>query len=874
MRRVTQTIFNFSAWVNNKLVAYPKLLIFSVCVVCGFSLNYTLTNLGINTDTTEMLSQNLPFQKNRERLIQAFPQDDQAFLIVVDSNTPLQTTHALNELAKQLRSEKNYVESVYVPGESGYFDRHGLLYLEIKALEDLASKLVQAQPFIGTLSQDNSLNGLFSIIGLAISSTNIELPIDIVPLLERIREAIRAAIDNDYNRLSWHDLMSGNKPDLLTTQRFVLVKPKLEFDQVMPAEKSYQAIHAILKRTKGKYPLVRLRLTGEIALEHEELESVSRSALIASIFSLLLVCVALMIGLRSFKLMIATLMTLVMGLILTAGFATFAVGHLNLISIAFAVLYIGLGVDYSIHFCLRYRELLQQEFSSSRALTHTIGSVGPSIALCAITTSAGFYAFIPTSYRGVSELGIIAGSGMFIGLVMTLIILPALLKLMPLKSVGPYEKSVVFPDWIYRLPTDHRTFIKWSALVLSIIAGGLVTQVSFDFNPVNLRDPSSESVSTFKDLLKSKATSPMTLTVLANDEASVRSKSESLKALDSVENAITLFDFIPEDQEEKLAIIEELALLLGLELSTFPNPTEVSVEESIRTLEKFLNTIDTSLTTQKQGSLSESLGILRRDLEEYLAILSSLPKVDRKDRLDQLQSSLLSSLPETMNRLLKGFEADIVTIDELPKDLLERWVSNDGIYRIMIFPSKDLNNIDNLREFITDVQRLEPNATDLPVIYLESGKEIVNAFLQALLGALAVIAVVLIVVQRNIVDTLMILAPLLMAAVFTCALTVFFGKAFNFANIIAVPLLLGLGVDSGIHVIRRLHTMPTQKHRLLRTSTARAIFFSGLTTLFSFVSLAFTPHLGLASMGQLLAIGISFIVFCTLIVLPAIAVRN
>ena len=268
--------------------------------------------------------------------------------------------------------------------------------------------------------------------------------------------------------------------------------------------------------------------------------------------------------------MFATLVSLVMGLIFTAAFAAWSIGHLNLISIAFSVLYIGLGVDYAIHLCLRYRELLQQNFPKEKALTLSIRSIAPSLSLCAITTSAAFYAFVPTAYAGVSELGIIAGTGMFIALIISLIILPAILKVLPIHSIGFQEKSTLFPAWLYRFPIDNSKTISLSSLLICVIALVLLTQVKFDFNPVNLRAPDSESVSTFKELLKNKTTSPLTLTVIAEGKDSALSKADKLEKLEPVENAITIFDFIPDDQEEKLEIIEEIGIILRSSIFYLP----------------------------------------------------------------------------------------------------------------------------------------------------------------------------------------------------------------------------------------------------------------------------------------------------------------
>jgi uncharacterized protein len=174
-----------------------------------------------------------------------------------------------------------------------------------------------------------------------------------------------------------------------------------------------------------------------------------------------------------------------------------------------------------------------------------------------------------------------------------------------------------------------------------------------------------------------------------------------------------------------------------------------------------------------------------------------------------------------------------------------------------------------MKEFIRDVRQVAPNASDLPVIYLETGNAVVQAFQQALIAALLAITVVLLIVQRSFKETLLTLLPLLMAAILTGASTVLMDNPFNFANIIIIPLLFGLGADSGIFISRRLRNMSPKEDSVLRTSTARGVIFSNLTTICSLVSMAFTPHLGLASMGQLLTIGLVLTMICTLLVLPA-----
>ncbi|MCW5600687.1 MMPL family transporter [Nitrosomonas sp.] len=866
----------FGIWLEKmerNVLHFPKTLILLVLMLCALSLHYAAGHLGIDTDTTKMLSEELPFRQDRERLVAAFPQDEEAALVVIDAEIPEKTTEALSYLGERFRAEEQHIESVFIPGEGEFFDRHGLLYLKLEELNELADTLAEAQPFVGTLAEDNSLKGLLSIIELAITTEGRELPVDLNPLLEKISQAMRAAQSGEQYQLSWQQMIFGDDAKMLTTQRFIVLQPKLDYSALVPTESALTSIRSIVEEAKAQFPEVRIRLTGEVVLEHDELESVESSATMASIFSLILVCLTLLIGLRSLRLVLITFVVLLMGLALTVGFATFAIGHLNLISISFAVLYIGIGVDYAIQISLRYRELLRQNLTQFQALMEAVHKVAPSIALCALTAAAGFFSFMPTAYVGVSELGVIAGGGMFIALIISLTVLPALLILFPLNPATVKLDQSTFPQWVYHFPMQHRTAIKWTAISLTLVSIALLTQVRFDFNPLNLRDPDSESLSTFRELLDTKQTSPFTLTVLAHSKEESEQTAQRLAALGSVENAITVLNFVPESQEEKLAVLQDLSLMLGLPISTFPPVLDDTLENHKQALERFLTRIEESLAADPANALAGSLRQLRDDVKRLLKVLETLPEAKQAALLDQLQNSLLGTLKTSMDRLLQGLLADVVSLDALPKDLLERWLNADGVYRVQAFPRKNLNDHENLKEFIADVRTVSINATDLPVIYLESGNAVVEAFQKALIGALLAISAVLLVMHRNIKDASLILLPLLMMSILTAASTVLLDNPFNFANIIVIPLLMGLGVNSGIYIMLRLRAMPDREQDVLNTSTARAVVFCNLTTLCSFVSMAFTPHLGLASMGLLLSTGLILIILTSLLVLPAFACK-
>ncbi len=840
----------------------------------GYSLYYTANNLGVNTNTEEMLSADLPFRINHARMEQAFPQDARTILVVVESNTPEQSNQVIQRLGNLFRSEPQFVKSVYIPGENEFFKKQALLYEEVDKLDQLALDITRAQPFLGRLARNNSLSEFASILGQAIAAKAEQSSMNLDSLLASTAHAIQNATKGHSAAMSWQNLMLGAESNFNTNQRFILVKPVFNYAEMVPAEPSFKLVRSIVDKFQSEHPGVRIRLTGEVALEHEELESISEDMTIAGVVSLILVCLTLLLALRSVQLAIVTVISLVTGLILSAGFATVAVGHLNLISIAFAVLYVGLGVDYALHLCLRYRDFVNAKIPVQRAITDSTRAIGPSILLCTVTTSIGFFAFIPTAYVGVSELGIISGVAMFIGLFVTLTLLPALLKLMPVKPCVPTIGIIRFPIWFYQIPIKFGRQIRWTTPVLMLLALLLIPQVSFDFDPVALRDPQSESVTTFRDLLQEKESSPLTISLLAPDRNSSTEIITRLEQLDSVDRVISITSFIPEDQDEKLDIIAGLEESLGPTMIEFPRLQQEPVAKQILALKKLLLIVDAKISSLTTTGNRQQLQTLHDDLTEFLARLNSLSEENKKTILLKLSDNLLANLPIAINNLLLTLLASPVeSFDQLPASLYSRWISQNGDYRLQVFPSKNLNQTENLREFVDQVQQIAPNSTDLPVIYAESGKEVLRAFQQALTNAVIAITLITLLVFRSIRLTAFVLLPLLLAGLLTGASTVISGVPFNFANIIAIPLLLGLGVDSAIHVVHRLRHMTQDEKNILQTSTARGVFFSSLTTAVSFTSLAFISHAGTASLGQLLTISIALTLLCTLIILPAFATK-
>ncbi|WP_133716705.1 MMPL family transporter [Methylocaldum gracile] len=865
MSRTAENLFiRVVHWWEENFLNRPWLVTLLFLIASGFTLQYTMENLKFDTNTADMISTELPFQKNRIKLEKAFPQDVSTIILLVEGKTPEETADAVKLIGEKLRQNRTEIKSVHIPDEGEFFARNGLLYLDLEELEDLSAQLANAQPFIGRISENNSLGGLLDILGEALKASEEGFEIELNPLLEKIREAVVATSEGKPYRLSWQQLMLTRDEGLGVTKRFINITPVLNFEELLPAEKAIGAIDKVLAEVlQGDLADVSVRKTGEVVLEHEEMQTVGTGVSIASVASLILVSATLWVAYRSFKLMFATFVALTMGLIFSLGFATVAIGQLNLISIGFAVLFIGMGDAYSSHFCLRYRELVLRGVSQREALRETLTSTGSSLVLCSITAATGLYAFIPTNYSGVAELGIIAGTSMFIALATTFTILPALLKIMPLRPPRRRKEkkgaSFLSSNW----PIRYAPSIRTATVVLGLISVGLLCDVTVDFNPINLRDPNTESVKTFKYLLQFEDTSPMTLASLARSETEVKAKKTAFESLPTVDKVVSIFDFIPENQDEKLAIISDLSLIMGPQLESFPPSTREKVDPQV--IENFHQVLRDRAAAGENGvikALDEALTQLRTRLE-------TADESTRQAMLGRLQDSILGPLPATIANLRESLQAHPISMGTLPPDLKNRWVSADGLYRLQIFPNKDLNDLENLREFILEAQKVDKNVTDVPVAYLESMNEAINAFQQAFGIAFIATTILLLLIVRNLKDTLLVLLPLLLASLFTAASTVLFDIPFNFANIIALPLLFGLGVDNGIHMAHRLHYLHSNDENLLSTSEAQGIFYGSLTTVFSFGSLAFTAHQGTASMGMILTIGLMLTLICALVVLPA-----
>jgi len=851
-----------AAWVTF-CARHAKSVSLMFIVLCIFLANYTAENLGINTKTTDMLSEKLGWRQNLLEHEKYFPQLTNTLVAVIDGQTPTLAAEARDKLAAELTKQHDLFDEVTIPNGGAFFRQHGLLYLEVDEFEQLIEQLAKIQPFLGRLERGERLSGYFDLLEQSLENPDQTDQTSVTKLLASTTDALQALEKQEFHRMPWND--DGN------TRQLVILKPKLVFNQLLPAKQSIAAVNTAIKELNlDQAHGIKVRMTGTIALQSDELQLLASSMPLSGVIAFILVSFVLFFAMRHPVLILGSAATLLVGLIMTGAFAAFSVGQLNLISVAFAILFIGLGVDFAIHFCLRYKELLTEKVEHLDALHETGSDVGASLILCSITTSAGFFAFVPTSFKGVSELGLISGAGIIISLFTTLTLLPALLSLKKINTPRLFESRKKPASTGDNARKSIINDPKLSKRIIIIFASVIITSclalpfASFDNNPINLRSPESESVSAYLDLLNDPTTSPLSLSAINKSAAEIEALKTRLQELPTVERAVSLSDFVPDNQLEKLDLFIDLEFILGGSSTSNIESNSETPQQQIDALGSLISRLEKTAGVEGEPTMQSALHALVNLRDRLLQSSAS----EQASQLEQLSDSLLRDLLSQIELIRDGLKSNGVQEEQLPSDLVKRWKSDSEHYKLQILPNVNMADNAQAAKFVRSATSVAPNATGAAIVNLEGGIAVVQSFQQAFISAFLVIFILLLLLLRKFRDAVLVLAPLMLTAPLIVATVVLLGTSFNYANIITLPLLLGISVDNGVHMVHRArHALPEPNH-LLASSTGRAVAFSAATTVVSFGNLAFSPHIGTASMGLLLTIGMICSLLCTLLLLP------
>jgi uncharacterized protein len=806
---------------------------------------YTARHFAIDTDVNDLLSAKLRWRQEEIAFNAAFPQTVELILVDVGAATPEAAKAAAREMEQGLSNKPDLFRSVKDELDSPFFRRNGLLLLPPEQIERFTAQLTKVKPVMAGLVDDPSLRGLVKVLQEFLSYAKQGfLSLDgMTPALNLAADTLEGIAQGRPAEFSWKALVQGDtRPSDL--HRYVEVWPVLDQNALEPGGRATAAITEIVNQLglHAKFG-ADTSLTGPVIISDNEFAGVQEGIALNSVVTGVIVLVILWLALRSIRLVAAVAVNIAVGLMVTAAGGILMVGALNPISLAFAVLFVGLGADFAIQYTVRYRAERHETEDLERALCDAAEWVGIPLTLAAGAAAAGFLSFTPTAYSGLAQLGIIAGFGMAIAYVSSLTLLPALIRAV---NPPPEPKPLTLPALA---PAD--SFLKrhrFAVIVTTIlvVAAGLpaLPRLQFNFNPLALENQASPALMSLFRLGKQV---PLNTARVLLPPADVGTAVAKLTALPEVAATWTVESFVPADQDQKLPTIEAAEKALGPILRTSPRPAP-SDAENVAALQQGVKALQ-NVADQQSGTGADAA----RRLANALNKLAQADVAQRARATDAFIHPLQLDLDDVGQSLM----AEPVTRASLPPDLVRDWVASDGRMRIEIWPKGDANDNATIKRFARAVQAVQPGAAGEAIGSTEWGGTIVEAFAEAAALALLSIAILLWIVLRRLTDVLVTLIPLLVAGLVTleiCALAKF---QLNYANIIALPVLLGIGVAFKIYYVTAWRRGQSD---FLESVLTRAVFYSTLLTATAFGSLWLSNQPGISSMGKLLALSL----VCTL----------
>ncbi|HWL48013.1 MAG TPA: MMPL family transporter [Sphingomonadaceae bacterium] len=840
---------------------HPVLILLAAALLTLGAGLFSARHFAMNTDTSALIAADVPWRQGEQRFDAAFPGKGDIILAVIDGATPELAERAAADLSARLAADPAHFKRIERPDGGPFFATHGLLFASTGEVRDTTARMIEAQPFLGPLAADPSLRGVATALSTMLEGIGQgRATLDAIdPPIGALADALDARAAGKPAFFSWQRLFAGSggalQPPL---RRLILIEPVLDYGALMPGAAASDAIRAEAEALRlDAAHGVSVRLTGSVPLSDEEFASLADKAWLVGGAMLAAMLLTLWLATRSIRIVGAIMATTLSGLAITAAIGLAAVGEFNLISVAFIPLFVGLGVDFGIQISVRFRAERRVHDDDIAALAAAASALGPALSLAAAAICLGFFAFLPTDYVGISELGVIAGLGMVVAFALNVTLLPALLVLL---RTGRPRAEAGTPALA---PVD-RFLVERRRLVLGVFAASMIVSIAllplvrFDFNPLHLRDTNGEAMATLTELMRDPDRSPNTLDVLAPSLTAAHALADRLRVLPEVRQAITLDSFVPGDQAPKLAAISDAQLLLDLTLDPFdvaPPPDDAAL---VASLERVAAALRATAATGSPKTARDA-----RRLAEAFAALARARPADRA----AAQAMIVAPLEVMLDQMRASLQAQPITRANLPPALVRDWIAPDGRARIQLFPAGAADDNATLVRFVDAVRTIAPDATGPPVSTREAARTIARAFILAGLLALAAISLLLLAVLRSLREVAFTLAPVILSGFLTLGTCVLIGQAINFANIIAFPLLFGVGVAFHIYFVMAWRAGATD---LLQSSLARAVFFSALATGTAFGSLWLSSHPGTASMGKILMLSLAWTLICALVFEPAL----
>jgi hopanoid biosynthesis associated RND transporter like protein HpnN len=870
-------------WLTWAVYHHRRKFVWPQVILLVLTVAYTVFNLEFDTERSTLLSPELASHRNMLAYRAEFPLQDDV-VVMIESNDQEKNRQFVERLGAKLEAETNLFADVFYKGDLRMLGHKALLFLPEEKLRDLKQTLADYRPFVSMFTQVTNLNSLFRTInqqfreGLRTNAQEAGAILKAVPALQRIIDQAADSLDRpglppspgvnalfgagDEAERAMYITFGEGKIYIVTTRAH----------EAGQQRKLITRLRELVSETQREVPGVNAGITGEPVLEIDEMMQSQKDSTKATIISLMIVLVIFVFGYHETGRPIKATFCLLFGLGYTMAFTTAVIGHLNVLTITFAPMLIGLAIDFGVHLISRYEEELRHGRTQYEALELAMVNTGQGIFTGCFTTAGAFLAMAFTDFRGIQEMGIICGAGLIICLVPMMTLLPALLlrgRQNIIDHVAPPVSSLsqrVEGIWLNRPRT-----VVLVALVLCGLSFAVLGRVFFDYNLLNMQSRNLPAVLFEKKLLESSSKSLLYGAVITDSlDKAVELEAKLLK-LPTVAEVQSMAGFLTQKPETKLEMIREIKQLLqGVDFAPLPphdsNPLELNT-----TIEATKGYFALAIELAGKAGSTNAVEAFQR-LRAGISLLQS--RMEGRDRqavahkLGAFETALMEDIRSTFDSLRNQVDQGGLTVNDLPPWLRHRFIGVTGKYLIQVFPKEDVWDRAPQERFIRDLQTVDPNATGTPVQLYAYVSLLKDSFVQAAWYSLAAIAVLVFIHFRSVLSVILSLLPVLLGSLWTLGAMGWFGIPFNPANIMTLPLVVGIGVTNGIHILNRFRE--ERRPSILATSTGKAVIVSALTTVAGFGSLILAEHQGIESLGWLMSLGTTASMVAALTCVPAI----
>jgi hopanoid biosynthesis associated RND transporter like protein HpnN len=875
---LSEAIYHHRRWFF-----YPQLLLAVLSVI------YTARKLEFHTSRNDLVGGEKEYHKIYLEFKKEFPAQDD-LVVVVESENMEKNRQFVERLGTKLEAETNLFVSVFYKGDLKLMGPKALLFLPEEALKDLYQTLQDYRPFLLQFTKATNLVSLFNLVNTQFRTASREenaqnrALVKALPALERIIAQATDGLQRLGNPPSpgINALFEGGQEAesqmyiTFASNRIYLVTAQAREEELN--DQAVRRLRTLIAETQLEVPGLNVGLTGEPVLEVDEMEQSQKDTIRATVVSLILVALIFIYGYHGTGRPLKATACLLVGLAYTMGFTTLAVGHLNILTITFVPILVGLAIDFGVHLITRYEEELRRGRSERLALEKAMVNTGMGIFTGAFTTAGAFFAMAGTDFKGIQEMGIICGGGLLVCLVPMMTLLPVLL-LRGQQNILDHELGPKL-DQQAALEVDKRARIEnlWlrrpvTVILVILAVSGLALRagrhVRFDYNLLHMQSAGLPAVIFQDKLIESSTKSVLFCAVVANSLTEATNLAAAITNLPSVLSVDSMGEYLTEDQTGKLAWLGKIKKVAA-EIQFAPLDTRpADVRELTQTLYALHGYCGLAIADVKDDpELREKLLALRRAIHA----LSQRMVLDNREavaeKLAEFQQALFKDVRETFEAIKNQDDSDRLRPQDLPEALRNRFVGVHGKYLLQVYPKKNIWERKEQEEFIRDLRAIDKQVTGTPVELLEYTTLLKNSFQQAAFYSLIAIAILVFIHFRSLSCVVLSLLPVGFGFIWMVGLMGLGDVPFNPANIMTLPLVIGIGVTNGIHILNRF--AEEQHPSILARSTGKAVLVSALTAIAGFGSLILAEHRGIRSLGLIMATGIATCMIVGLTFLPAI----